>query len=188
MSRPMPTAPPGAGPDQGRSGPLEQFLRPGIGADLCRVTVHGSDGRADLAIPTVATIGRIIPVVAGYVSRGPASGQMWVLQRLGELPLNPDDTPETADLHDGDVLHLRSADDAIPELQYDDLSEGVAETIAARTDRWRPETTRRTLITLAVFAEVLLALLLVFGTGAGVLASCSALVIAVVLGGSSVAV
>jgi type VII secretion integral membrane protein EccD len=111
-----------------------------------------------------------------------------VLQRLGEAPLDPDATPETADLHDGDVLHLRPAIDPIPELHYDDLSEGVAKAIAARTDRWQPESTHRLVLGLAVLAEFALALVLVFGAGTGALAASSALVIALVLGSGSVAI
>ena len=159
----------------------------GRGVDLCRVTVHGADGRADLAIPTVATIGLLIPVLAEYVDR--SQGQRaWVLQRAGEPPLAPAATPETADLRDGDVLYLRPAEDPLPELTYDDLAVGVAEAIAARGDHWRPESTRRVLIGLSSFAALLLAATVVLAGGPGGLISLYCGVIAVLFGAGAVAV
>jgi len=68
--------------------PVEQVaLAGGVGAaDLCRITVHGPDGRADLAIPAAATFGLLLPVLARHVNRGQDEGKDWVLQRLGEPP------------------------------------------------------------------------------------------------------
>ena len=158
-------------------------------ADLCRVTVHGPTGRADLAIPTAATVGLLVPVVARYVNRLQADdGRPWVLQRLGEAPLPFDVTPELADLHDGDVLYLRPAEDPLPELAYDDLADGIAESIANRGDRWRPESTRRMLIGLAVLAELTLAVAVLFGGGPGGLLALYCGVITLALGGGAVAI
>jgi type VII secretion integral membrane protein EccD len=123
-------------------------------ADQCRVTVYGPHGRADLAVPATATIGLLVPVLARHVTRQTEEGRSWVLQRLGEPPLSFDATPELADLRDGDVLYLRPAEDPLPELTYDDLADGVAESIAARADRWQSRSTRRVLLGLAAVAAL----------------------------------
>jgi type VII secretion integral membrane protein EccD len=157
-------------------------------ADLCRITVHGPDGRADLAIPSAAPFGLLVPVLARHVNRGQDEGRDWVLQRLGEPPLNLDTTPEQAELHDGDVLYLRAAEAPIPELTYDDLADGIADAIAARPDRWRPESTRRTLLGLATLAAVALGVATLFAGGPGGLLALYCGVITLALGGGAVAI
>ncbi|MFI9387394.1 type VII secretion integral membrane protein EccD [Kutzneria sp. NPDC052558] len=172
-------------------GAVEQIPLGGGGsgpADLCRITVHGPDGRADLAIPSAATLGLLVPVLAKHVNRGQAEGRDWVLQRLGEPPLDLDETPEQAELRDGDVLYLRAAEAPIPELTYDDLADGIADAIAARSDRWRPESTRRTLIGLAVLAAVALGVASLLAGGPGGLLAVYCGVIALALGGGAVAI
>lgn len=156
-------------------------------ADQVRVTVHGPDGRADLAVPTAATIGLLVPAVAGHVTRQSEEGKSWVLQRLGEPPLDFDATPELADLHDGDVLYLRSAEDPLPELTYDDLADGIAESIAARADRWQSRSTRRILLGLAAMAAVALGAVVVLAGGSGGPPSVYCGLIVLVLGGVAVA-
>ena len=157
-------------------------------ADLCRITVHGPDGRADLAIPSAATFGLLVPVLARHVNRGQDTGRDWVLQRLGERPLDLDATPEQAELHDGDVLYLRAAEAPIPELTYDDLADGVGDAIAARPDRWRPESTRRTMIGLAVLAASALGVATLLAGGPGGLLALYCGVIVLALGGGTVAI
>ncbi len=157
-------------------------------ADLCRITVHGPDGRADLAVPSAATFGLLVPVLAKHVNRGQADGRDFVLQRLGEPPLDLDATPEQAEIHDGEVLYLRPAVAPIPELTYDDLADGIADAIAARPDRWRPESTRRTLIGLATLAAVALGVAAVLAGGPGGLIAIYCGVITLALGGGAVAI
>jgi len=157
-------------------------------ADLCRITVHGPDGRADLAIPSAATFGLLVPVLARHVNRGQAEGRDWVLQRLGESPLDLDATPEQAEIHDGDVLYLRAAEAPIPELTYDDLADGIGDAIAARPDRWKPESTRRTLIGIATLAVVALGVAAVLAGGPGGLIAIYCGVITLALGGGAVAI
>jgi type VII secretion integral membrane protein EccD len=170
--------------------PVEQVaLAGGAGAaDLCRITVHGPDGRADLAIPAAATFGLLLPVLARHVNRGQDEGKDWVLQRLGEPPLDLDATPEQADLHDGDVLYLRAAVAPMPELTYDDLADGVGEAIAARPDRWRPESTRRIFLGLATLTVVVLGVAVLFAGGPGGLLAIYCGVITLALGGGAVAI
>src|SRR5436190_10892848 len=95
------------------------------GADLCRITVAGPDRRADLAVPLSTTISALLPVLVRYTATedGGDDGQ-WVLQRLGGTPFDPDETPETLDLLDGEQIYLRRSDDPVPELVFDDIADG----------------------------------------------------------------
>ncbi|MFB7292726.1 type VII secretion integral membrane protein EccD [Actinacidiphila glaucinigra] len=127
------------------------------GTDLCRVTVVGPDGRADLALPVTTTVAALLPTLARHVATDPADvGTPWVLQRLGEDPLDADGTPATLELRDGDVLHLRPAEEPLPVLHFDDVADGVAQVVAALPGRWSPALTRGLL--LAVSGLVLAAL------------------------------
>ncbi|CAM5608080.1 type VII secretion integral membrane protein EccD [Streptomyces griseorubiginosus] len=120
------------------------------GTEVCRLTIAGPGGRADLAVPVTAPVSALLPVLLRHVPADPARpAGTWTLQRLGEPPLDLDATPQTAGLLHGDVLYLRPADDQMPELEFDDASDGVAHAVGARDDRWRPETTRRLFLALA---------------------------------------
>lgn len=170
--------------------PIQQDLAASFSSapDLCRISVFGPGGRVDLAVPSSATFGLLLPVVARHLNKDSNYENRWVLQRLGESPLAPDSTPDLADLHDGDVLYLRVATEPIPELRYDDLAEGVADSIAARPDRWRPESTRRTFVGLTALALAILGAVAVLAGGSGALLAgyCGALALA--LGGGAVAI
>ncbi|WP_354637692.1 type VII secretion integral membrane protein EccD [Kitasatospora camelliae] len=115
------------------------------GHDVRRLTVAGPTGRADLAVPATVTLAGLLPVLLRHVAGPEAHRGGWVLQRLGEAPLDPDGTPETLDLRDGDVLHLRPAASPLAEVHFDDIAEGVAEVIGTPAERWRPDLTRRLL-------------------------------------------
>ncbi|GHB68401.1 hypothetical protein GCM10010377_69030 [Streptomyces viridiviolaceus] len=120
------------------------------GSAICRVTVIGDDTSADLGLPPAVTMGSLLPVLAERVGRaGEADAGGYVLQRLGEEPLDPEGTPETLGLRDGDVLYLRPADDILPPMVFDDLADGVSTVIGSRTDRWRTELTRRLFVGLS---------------------------------------
>jgi type VII secretion integral membrane protein EccD len=126
------------------------------GSETCRLTVAGPGRRADLTVPATVTIGELLPLLLRHVIDEADRAQPWVLQRLGEDPLDPDQTPETLDLREGDVVYLRPAPDAMPALVFDDIAAGVADEVARRADRWRPAFTRWLLLaasgaTLAAF-------------------------------------
>ena len=150
-------------------------------AEVCRLTVEAPDGRADLAVPVTTPVSALLPVLLRHTAAGPdTQGTPWTLQRLGEDPLDPEATPESAGLRDGDVLHLRPAEAALPALHFDDVSDGVAHTVGSGPGRWRPELTRKLGLALASLALAALAAALL-GAGPGPLTAVTAAVIALVL-------
>ncbi|MBY8888877.1 type VII secretion integral membrane protein EccD [Streptomyces sp. PTM05] len=156
-------------------------------SEVCRVTVVGPAGRADLAIPLGTPVSALLPVLARHVTKDPAErGTPWVLQRLGEDPLDADGTPATLGLRHGDVLHLRPAEEPLPALHFDDVADGVAQAVDALPGRWTPRLTRGLALAMAVLAmPALAAALLGFGPGTGT--AVGAGVIAVALGAGCVA-
>jgi type VII secretion integral membrane protein EccD len=115
------------------------------GVELCRLTVRSPERGCDLALPVSAAVGELLSVVVPEpAAEGPQAG--WVLQRLGGPPLDPGATPESLGLHDGEVLYVNPVSSPMPEADFDDMSVGVAQAVAARADRWRPELTGRLLL------------------------------------------
>lgn len=126
--------------------------------EVCRLTIAGPAGRADLAVPVTTTVSAILPVLLRHIPTDTTRPvDVWTLQRLGEPPLPPDATPQSARLLHGDVLYLRPADDPMPELQFDDVSEGVSQAVGARPNRWSPDLTRTLFLVLACLVLAVLA-------------------------------
>jgi type VII secretion integral membrane protein EccD len=119
------------------------------GVDTCRLTVVGPAGKADLTVLGTVTVGELLPLLAKRVTGEAERGQAWTLQRLGGHPFDADQTAEMLDLLDGEVLYLRPAAQPLPALEFDDISVGVASVVSGRPDKWRPELTRRLLLSLA---------------------------------------
>jgi type VII secretion integral membrane protein EccD len=117
--------------------------------DLCRLTVCGPGRSVELAVPVHVPLIDLLPALVGHLGDGLADAGLehggWVLQRLGDPPLREDQSVATLGLHDGDVVHLRPRADQLPPLDFDDLIDGVATGITGRSDRWRPEMSRRLL-------------------------------------------
>ncbi|GAA3361865.1 type VII secretion integral membrane protein EccD [Saccharopolyspora gregorii] len=159
-------------------------------AELCRVTVFGPDGKADLAVPVSTSVADLLPVLLSHTRRQPAEDEpgSWVLQRLGESPLDPDGTPETLDWLEGERLHLRPAADPLPQLDFDDLADGIATSVEKHPDRWQPEYGPRLFQALSGAVVGVLALILLgagptglhagFAAGLAVLFTCGAVPLA----------
>ncbi|MER7752803.1 type VII secretion integral membrane protein EccD [Kitasatospora sp. NPDC097643] len=144
--------------------------------EVCRITVDGPTGRADLAVPVTTTVSALLPVLLRALPDGPgrADGR-WVLQRLGDEPLGPAATPATAGLRHGDVLHLRPAGAPLPVPHFDDLADGVADRVGRGPGRWRPGHTRALALVHAGGAlAALTAALLGAGAGPAIAARCAA--------------
>lgn len=130
--------------------------------ELCRITVHGPQGRADLAVPTAVPVASLLPVLLRHTGGREDLGDSWVLQRLGEAPLDPAGTPESLDWQEGEEFHLRPRQDPLPELDFDDIADGMATTVSRQPGRWRPEFNRWLFLGFAIFALVVLARVLVY--------------------------
>jgi type VII secretion integral membrane protein EccD len=115
--------------------------------EMCRLTICGPASRIELAVPAHVPVADLLPTFLDHLGPEAATGGLghdgWVLQRLGEPPLDEDQGTAALGLYDGDVLHLRPRGDQLPPVDFDDLIDGVATGSAERAGRWRPESTRR---------------------------------------------
>jgi type VII secretion integral membrane protein EccD len=141
-----------AGPQDTAEGADE---RPPAGVDdLCRLNICGPTRRVELAVPAHVPLIDLLPAMIGHLGKNLADAGLehggWVLQKLGEPPLREELSVAALGLHDGDTVHLRPRAEQLPPLDFDDLIDGIAVGIAARTDRWRPGISRKTLTGLAV--------------------------------------
>jgi type VII secretion integral membrane protein EccD len=137
-------------------------------ADLCRLTVRAPSVSVDLAVPADVPVADLLPTLLRYVGEEAEESGLdhagWVLQRLGDVPLDEETTLAHCGLVDGDVLYLRPHTEALPEARLDDLVDGMADTAARRLHTWHPGAARALLVGTAV-ATVLTSLLLVFWPG-----------------------
>ncbi|WP_436837342.1 type VII secretion integral membrane protein EccD [Micromonospora matsumotoense] len=127
-----------------------------LSAALCRITVVGPARKVDLAVPATTTVATLLPMLVRQTTENdprvePGTGEdAWVLQRLGQAPFELAGTPESLDWLEGEELHLRPAGAPLPELDFDDLADGIATAVNRRPDRWRPEYRRTLFILLSV--------------------------------------
>lgn len=138
-------------------------------AELCRLTVRAPGISVDLAVPADVPVADLLPTLLRYVGEEAEEAGLdhagWVLQRLGDAPLDEETTLAGAGLADGVVLHLRPHTEALPEARLDDLVDGIAETAGRKLHTWHPGAARALLAGTAV-ATVLTALALVTWPGA----------------------
>ncbi|WBB77107.1 type VII secretion integral membrane protein EccD [Micromonospora sp. WMMD1128] len=116
----------------------------------------GPARKVDLAVPATTTVATLLPLLVQQTTEStqhPDAGVgdgAWVLQRLGQVPFELSGTPESLDWLEGEELHLRPAEDPLPELDFDDLADGIATAVNRRTDRWQPEYRRVLFLLLSV--------------------------------------
>jgi type VII secretion integral membrane protein EccD len=156
-------------------------------AELCRITVFGPDKRVDLAVPVAISIAGLLPVLLRHTSE-PATrnqvGATWVLQRLGGDPMQPTDTPESLDWHEGEQLYLRRTEAAFPQLYFDDVADGMASTVTGLPSRWKAEYNRWLFLGVAVALLGLVARVLLDPNVQQVSVALSILVSVALLGGA----
>jgi len=136
-----------------------------LNSDVCRITVVGPDKRVDLAVPASTTVAALMPVLVWHTGAAASNEELradgaFVLQRIGEAPFDPAGTPESLDWLEGEELHLRLAEDPLPELAFDDLADGIATMVNRRGDRWQPEYRRFLFLGLSGVGLLLLAAVL----------------------------
>ncbi|SDM81437.1 type VII secretion integral membrane protein EccD [Allokutzneria albata] len=150
-------------------------------AQLCRITVSGPSGRADLAVPVSTTVAALLPTLVRHVVREePDEYGSWALQRLGEAPMDPDGTPETLDWLDGEQFHVVRAEDPLPELDFDDIADGMATAVNRQGNRWNETVNRRLFLGLTVLVFGAIGAVLFEGSSATI-SSVSAASLAAVL-------
>ncbi|MFD0432088.1 type VII secretion integral membrane protein EccD [Streptomyces zhihengii] len=96
----------------------------------------------------------LLPTVLRYAGESDQGGSLeeqgldhggWVLQRLGDAPLDDASTLDSHDFRDGEVLYLRPFNDELPPVRLDDLVDGIATATRDGQRRWSPEASRRLL-------------------------------------------
>ncbi|WP_031049173.1 type VII secretion integral membrane protein EccD [Streptomyces sp. NRRL F-5650] len=137
-------------------------------AELCRLTVRAPHVCVDLAVPADVPVTDLLPTLLRYVGEEAEEAGLdhagWVLQRLGDAPLDEETTLARAGLADGEVLYLRPHTEALPEARLDDLVDGISETVGRRMHTWSPKAARGLLGGTAA-ATVIVALVLLFWPG-----------------------
>ncbi|CUU56040.1 type VII secretion integral membrane protein EccD [Parafrankia irregularis] len=133
-------------------------------AEVCRLLVVGPTSQVEVSVPCHVPLADLMPALLRGLGPDLADRGLehsgWVAQRLGEPPLDEDDSVADHGLLDGDTVHLRPRSDQIPPLDFDDLIDGVSTGIKARSGLWRPRTTRlASLLALAGWLLVALATL-----------------------------
>ncbi|NJC72030.1 type VII secretion integral membrane protein EccD [Planosporangium thailandense] len=118
--------------------------------EVCRLRVVGPGRRVELAVPSDIPLAELMPSLLRYAGDDLADAgnqhDGWVLQRLGEPPLDEARDVASLGLHDGDVVLLRPRRAELPPADFDDLVDAVATGAAERADRWRPAYTHRLLV------------------------------------------
>ncbi|MET8942590.1 type VII secretion integral membrane protein EccD [Streptomyces sp. NPDC004542] len=130
-------------------------------AALCHLTVRAPAKTVDLAVPADVPVADLLPALLRFAGEELEENGLdhggWVLQRLGERPLDDEGTLESTGLTDGEVLYLRPHAEELPEVRLDDIVDGIAEVTRDRLHGWTPEAGRR-LLRAAVVVCVLSAL------------------------------
>ncbi|WP_329133365.1 type VII secretion integral membrane protein EccD [Streptomyces sp. NBC_01476] len=133
---------------------------------LCRLTVRAPATTLDLAVPSDIPVADLLPVIVGHAGDElPEAGLEhggWALQRIGGPPLDPEGTPQSLELRDGEVLLLRPLSETLPPVRFDNLVDGVSSTIRGLPHSWSPAVSRWSLraVLLAVLTAALVLLAL----------------------------
>ncbi|WP_158600432.1 type VII secretion integral membrane protein EccD [Tessaracoccus antarcticus] len=127
--------------------------------DLSRVTIISQSRRVDLALPGSVSLSELLPSIlrfAGIDGNTPTEAvHAWVLQRFGADPLDLYVPVRQLSIRDGETLHLRQRENAIPDAAFDDVIDAVAATTRARPS-WLPRHSRT--LSLALMLGLLVAM------------------------------
>jgi type VII secretion integral membrane protein EccD len=138
----------------------------------------------DVALPADVPLVDVLPVIlpqfgADWVEQG-ADHEGWVVQRVGQEPLDEDRTATELNLVDGETVYLRPRADQLAAIDFDDLVDGVGEQVRTHPWAWTPGRTRW-MFRLGAGIALLLGLFLLPGSGStgfqALLAGCFAVVL-----------
>ncbi|GIF11233.1 type VII secretion integral membrane protein EccD [Actinoplanes teichomyceticus] len=123
---------------------------------LARVTICAPQRRVDVALPEHVPLAELLPEVLRHAGEDLAdAGERhggWVLRRADGAALETGRGLHSQGVRDGEVLHLRAAQQDWPELEYDDVVEAFAEGARRRGGVWTPAATRATALVAAATA------------------------------------
>ncbi|WP_226898936.1 type VII secretion integral membrane protein EccD [Nonomuraea phyllanthi] len=129
-------------------GPAAQGLPRGGQAPLpplCRVTIVAPRKRVDLALPADVPLPHVLPGVlraAGEQDGEHASAPGWILQRLGQPPLDAGQSLGALGVLDGEILYLRPRQLVLPPATYDDVADVIALGVEENDGTWKHRHTR----------------------------------------------
>ena len=130
--------------------------------DLSRVTIISHSRRVDLALPGSVSLSELLPSILRFSGIEPnvptEAVHAWVLQRFGADPLDLHKPVNQLSIRDGETLHLRQRENAIPDAAFDDVIDAVAATTRARPS-WLPRHSRAMGLALMVVMLVAMPLL-----------------------------
>ncbi|GAA4827980.1 type VII secretion system ESX-4 subunit EccD4 [Saccharopolyspora rosea] len=130
-----------------------------VTSKLVRLRLIVGARSVELAVPTEVPFADLLPAVLRHAGQDLADQGVehegWVLQRFGHPPLDENRTAAELGLTDGETVHMRPRAEALPEIDFDDLVDGIAGQIRARPDRWNDRLTRWTLLAFAGLALLL---------------------------------
>jgi type VII secretion integral membrane protein EccD len=129
-------------------------------SDLCRLLVRAPSRSFEVAAPSDVPLAELVPTLVLYaegdegedLDESGLEHDGWVLQQLGDDPLDEDETLRDLGLCHGETVYLRPRRDQLPPIHFDDLIDGLATGLAERPDKWRPAYTRVLLQSLALAA------------------------------------
>jgi type VII secretion integral membrane protein EccD len=114
--------------------------------DLCRVTLIAPRMRLDIALPAAVPLAALLPTLLWHSGEQLADEGLphggWALQRVGDAPLDTGRTLTALGVRDGDVLHLRPRQEALPTPVFDDTVDAISTALRERARRWGPAATR----------------------------------------------
>lgn len=132
--------------------------------DLSRVTVISSSRRVDLALPGSVSLSELLPSIlrfSGLEANNPTDAvNAWVLQRFGSDPFDLYTPVNKLGIRDGETLHLRQRENAIPDAAFDDVVDAVAGATNSRPS-WQPRHSQRLGIVLMLAALIGIPLLVI---------------------------
>lgn len=117
---------------------------------LCKLRVRAPSTCFELAVPVDIPLIDLMPTILGYAGQDLGEEGLdhdgWILQRLGEVPLDQEATIDALKLRDGETLHLLPRREQLPPVHFDDIIDGLSTEARARPDSWTPDATRWTML------------------------------------------
>jgi len=127
-------------------------------AEPCRVTIAGPRRRLDCALPTDVPLAAMLPSLLHRAGHEPGGGGTpsggWVLQRLGDVPLDTSQTLTDLAVRTGEVLYLRPGERPLPAVSADDIADTLATAVQGLPGRWTGGHRRVTAFVAAVLAAL----------------------------------